>query len=42
MKGNFRCQMRVKKLQVSNGCKNILGVKWEKKKFRNQMGVHIF
>ena len=25
------CQMGVKIFQVSNGCKNILGVKWESK-----------
>ena len=27
---------------MSNECKNILGVKWEKKSSRCQMGVNIF
>ena len=30
--------MGVKIFQMSNGCKNILGVKWVKKKFRCQIG----
>jgi len=33
--------MGVKKFCVSNGCKNILGVKWVSKYFRCQMGVKI-
>ena len=31
------CQLGVKIFQVSNGCKNILGVKWEE----NNLGVKL-
>ena len=31
-----RCEIGVKKFQVSNGCKKILGVKWVQKCFRCQ------
>ena len=34
--------MGVKILQVSNECKNIIGVKWELKNNRFQMSVEIF
>ena len=36
------CQLGVKIFNVSNGCKNNLGVKWEQKYFKCPMGVKIF